>query len=283
MDGTHFRPNFYPPALTSGNPLGMTVPRGILYFYPPALTSGNRESQRVQGDKGFLSTRSHERELKTIGIRGIIANFYPPALTSGNYTVSQCGSDHLFLSTRSHERERNVGFKPRLLFISIHPLSRAGTNPVYRLYNPSNFYPPALTSGNFVGSFLHGIGYFYPPALTSGNSPARISFVAYTVFLSTRSHERELRGIDRRCLSCISIHPLSRAGTPVRGLSCRRSVFLSTRSHEREPGRLMMTLIFAYFYPPALTSGNSLFTSTLEFLVFLSTRSHERELSRFRD
>ena len=119
----------------------------------------------------------------------------------------------------------------------------------------TDFYPPALTSGNDAGAVPRIAPNFYPPALTSGNFCSlsirySITFLstrsherepfgiavnfALIEFLSTRSHERELQDALSRGADEISIHPLSRAGTLCR---CR-------------------VVGVPHFYPPALTSGN---------------------------
>ena len=54
----------------------------------------------------------------------------------------------IFLSTRSHEREPVGDHRHQKDGISIHPLSRAGTDTGTVESVEKYFYPPALTSGN---------------------------------------------------------------------------------------------------------------------------------------
>ena len=97
-------------------------------------------------------------------------------------------------------------------------------------------------------------------------------------FLSTRSHEREQRSQRTAKDRIISIHPLSRAGTVFTTLVSYSELFLSTRSHEREPYEFYGMHVPKISIHPLSRAGTTVLSGHVDVYEFLSTRSHEREL-----
>ena len=124
------------------------------------------------------------------------------------------------------------------------------------LLHIEHFYPPALASGNHL-VYLHRVFiHFYPPALASGNIMQGTPF-GQSIFLSTRSCEREYNARHSIWTVNISIHPLLRAGIKFRSLNKEQKISIH----------------------PLLRAGIPFCPHTLGMVQFLSTRSCEREYS----
>ena len=246
-------PDFYPPALTSGNAVPVRSGHDSHISIHPLLRAGTRQQGTRRKSRDFYPpalTSGNEVPI----VPDEVCNFYPPALTSGNhFPLYFTWYHHFYPPALTSGNGRPCARIPSTTFLSTRSYEREPF-PLTLMAVAADFYPPALTSGNPSCLMITIISYFYPPALTSGNKLCSFR-KEEQVFLSTRSYERELPGrrtdaggrflstrsyererfrcIGRPCI-LISIHPLLRAGT-------------STQLEQ---------LVLAYFYPPALTSGN---------------------------